>query len=198
MNDATGADTRAAPPNPPQSKLPQPSLSELFRAFVLVSVSGFGGVLPWARRMIVERKRWMSEQEFNEAFALAQFLPGPNVVNFSVVFGARFGGTAGAAVALAGLLGPPVLIVSVLAYLYSVYGDTAALSRVLSGISAAALGLIFATIVKMGRPLLRRGLHPAPFIAAAAFVAVGPLHWPLPWVLLALAPVSVALAWWRP
>jgi len=102
----------AAPPSPTSQR---PSLTELFRAFVIVSLSGFGGALPWARRMIVEQKSWMSTEEFNEAFALSQFLPGPNVVNFSVVFGARFGGAPGAAVALAGLMGPPLAIVAVLA-----------------------------------------------------------------------------------
>ena len=80
----------------------RPSLAELFRAFAVVSISAFGGALPWARRMIVEQKRWMTTEEFNETFALSQFLPGPNVINFSVVFGARFGGPSGAAVALAG------------------------------------------------------------------------------------------------
>src|SRR3972149_3095982 len=95
----------------------RPSLAAVFRAFALVSLSGFGGALPWARLMIVERKRWMSAEEFNEAFALSQFLPGPNVINFSVVFGARFGGAPGAAVALAGLLGPPLGVVLGLAVL---------------------------------------------------------------------------------
>lgn len=180
------------------AEIEKPSLTDLFLAFVQVSISGFGGALPWARRKIVEQKRWMTAEQFNEAFALSQFLPGPNVVNFSVVFGARFGGAAGAAVALFGLLGPPVVIVTILAWAYSHYGDHAVLSRVLSGISAAALGLIFATIIKMARPLLKRGLHPAPLIAAAAFIAVGPLHWPLPWVLVVLAPISIAISWWRP
>src|SRR3972149_3542689 len=86
----------------------RPSTLELFRSFAAVSLSVSGGGLPWSRRMIVERKRWMSPEEFNEAFALSQFLPGPNVINFSVVFGARFGGAAGAAGALAGLLGAPL------------------------------------------------------------------------------------------
>src|ERR1700693_1153439 len=95
---------------PAASPAPQrPSLSELFGAFVIVSLSGFGGALPWARRKIVEQKRWMTTQEFNEAFALSHFLPGPRVVSFWVVLGARFGGAAGAAVALAGLMGPPLL-----------------------------------------------------------------------------------------
>lgn len=190
--------SQVVPEAPPAAVPFRPSLSELFLAFVQVSVSGLGGALPWARRMMVERKRWMTAEEFNEAFALAQFLPGPNVVNFSVVFGARFGGAAGAAVALVGLMGPPILIATLLAWLYASYGNAGMLTRVLGGISAAAVGLVFATIVKMARPMLRRGLHPAPVIAAAAFIAVGPLHLPLPWVLLALAPISIALAWWRP
>ncbi|HZL61658.1 MAG TPA: chromate transporter, partial [Pseudolabrys sp.] len=126
-----------------------PSLAELFLAFAGVSISAFGGALPWARRMIVEQKRWMTTEEFNETFALSQFLPGPNVINFSVVFGARFGGPAGAAVALAGLLGPPLMIVSVLAILYERYGGLETLSRILAGITAAAVGLLIAVVAKM-------------------------------------------------
>jgi chromate transporter len=186
------------PDSPAAIPAKPPSLIELFFAFATVSVVGFGGVLPWARRMIVEQRRWMSAEEFNQAFSLSQFLPGPNVVNFSVVFGSRFGGAAGAAVALIGLLGPPVVIIIILGALYSMFGDLAALGRALTGISAAAVGLLAAMVAKMAMPLFRRGLHWAPLIAGFAFVAVGPLHWPLPWVLLALAPVSIALAWLRP
>src|SRR5437016_2579796 len=129
-------------PNPAAPSSIRPPLSELFVAFVVVSLSGFGGALPWARRKIVDQKRWMTAQEFNEAFALSQFLPGPNVVNFSVVFGSRFGGAPGAAVALAGLMGPPLIIVMILAILYAQFGDLEALSRTLTGIAAAAAGLL--------------------------------------------------------
>src|SRR6187551_2247456 len=73
----------------------QPGVGEIFVSFVKVALSGFGGAMPWSRRMIVEQKRWMTAQEFNEAFALCQFLPGPNAINFSVVFGARFAGVRG-------------------------------------------------------------------------------------------------------
>jgi len=180
------------------SPVKQPSLTELFVGFVGVSLSGFGGALPWARRMIVERKQWMTAEEFNEAFSLAQFLPGPNVVNFSVVFGTRFGGAAGAAVALAGLMGPPVLIVTAIAIFYSYYGDLAALGRILAGISAAAVGLLIATVAKMAWPLFRTGSIIAPVLAAIGFVAIALLHVPLPWVIVVLAPVSVAIAWMRP
>ncbi len=173
----------------------RPSLPELFRSFVIVSISGFGGALPWARRMIVEQKRWMTAEEFNETFALSQFLPGPNVVNFSVVFGSRFGGAAGAAVALAGLMGPPLVIVTVLAILYARFGDLEILSRILAGITAAATGLLISVVAKMAEPLFRKRWDWAPLIAIAAFVGVAIMQWPLPLVFAALAPVSFALAW---
>jgi len=176
----------------------RPSLSELFLAFVQVSLSGFGGALPWARRMIVDKRGWMTAEEFNEVFALSQFLPGPNVINFSVVFGQRFGGAAGAAVALAGLLGPPLIIVMVLAVLYDRYGDLAALNRILAGVAAAAAGLLIGVVAKMAMPLFRKGLHWAPLVAILAFIGVALMHWPLPWVFVALAPLSIALAWVRP
>lgn len=175
-----------------------PSLSELFVSFVVVSVSGFGGALPWARRMIVEQKRWMSAEEFNEAFALAQFLPGPNVVNFSVVFGSRFGGAAGAAVALAGLMGPPLAIVTVLGALYAQFGDLELLGRILSGITAAAAGLLIAVVGKMVLPLFTKRWNWTPAIAILAFAGVAIMRWPLPWVFGVLAPVAVALAWFIP
>jgi chromate transporter len=179
----------------PSPTVVRPSLSELFRAFVVVSVSGFGGALPWARRKIVEQKHWMTADEFNEAFALSQFLPGPNVVNFSVVFGSRFGGAPGAAVALAGLMGPPLIIVTILAVLYARYGDLEVLGRILSGITAAATGLLISVVAKMAAPLFRKRWDWAPFIAIAAFTGVAIMQWPLPWVFVVLAPVSIAFAW---
>ena len=175
--------------------VPQPSLKELFRAFFSMALHGFGGVLPWARRAIVEDKRWMTAEEFNEAFAVAQFLPGANVVNLAVVFGSRLHGAAGAAVALAGLLLPPMAIVLVLGALYSRFGDVAALQRVLGGLAAAAAGLIGAMVIKMGQPLLRERA-PALAIAALAFVGVGIMRYPLPAVLIVLAPISIGLAAW--
>jgi len=175
-----------------------PTRGELLRSFFRVSLTGFGGVLPWARRMIVEERKWMSPEEFNEAFALCQFLPGPNIINFSIVFGSRFHGGAGAAAALAGLLGPPLVIVLALGALYAEFGDYDALRRTLTGVAAAAAGLLVAVAAKMIEPLAR-GRTPlsAPvMVASAIFVAIGLLRWPLPWVLAVAVPISVARAWW--
>jgi chromate transporter len=140
----------------------------------------------------------MTAEEFNEAFSLSQFLPGPNIVNCSVVFGSRFCGAAGAVVALLGLLGPPVVIVTILAVLYAKVGNDATLGRILAGISAAAAGLLIAMVAKMSAPIFRLGLHWSPLIGILAFVAVGPLHFPLQWVLLVLAPIGIAIAWMQP
>jgi chromate transporter len=170
-----------------------PSLTEILIAFVTMSLSGFGGVLPFARRSLVEERRWMTAAEFNDAFALSQFLPGPNIVNFSVVFGARFRGLPGAAVALFGLVTPPLLIVIGIGILYARYGEIAALARALTALAAAAAGLIIATVIKMALPLARDGA-PAPLFALLAFGTVGVLRWPMHWVLLALVPLSIGVA----
>src|SRR5262245_2810236 len=174
----------------------QPRLAQLFVAFVTVSLSGFGGVLPWTRRMIVERRRWMTADEFNAAYSLCNFLPGPNIVNFSVVFGSRIAGPPGAAVALAGLLGPPVALVLVFGALYAHFGEVEVVRRILGGVAPAAAGLMISTACKMCVPLFRQGLSPAPFVVVITIVAIGLLRWPLAWVVLAFAPLSVALAWW--
>jgi chromate transporter len=192
------SDSPAETPAPAGVRPPvQPTLLELLSAFTQVSLAAFGGALPWSRRMIVERKRWMTNDEFNETFALSQFLPGPNTINFSVVFGSRFGGAAGAAVALLGLIGPPLVIVTVLGVLYERYGDIDMLGRILAGIASAASGLLIASVAKMAAPMFSKRWNSAPPIAILAFIGVAIMHWPLPYVFLGLAPLAIALAWIR-
>ena len=184
-------------PNPIAPNPIAPKAFELFIAFSLISVSGFGGVLYWSRRMMVDERKWMTAEAFNEAYALCNFLPGPNIVNFSVVFGRQVGGTVGALVALLGLLGPPFLLVTLFGLLYASYSDIAALQRVLAGVAAAAAGLTISAGLKMAGPLLRQRPGFAHAVAAAAFLAVGILRWPIYWVLGVLIPCGIALAWWR-
>jgi chromate transporter len=173
-----------------------PTLPELFLGFLKISLSGFGGVLVWARRLVVQEKRWMTPEEFNEAFALCQFLPGPNIVNFSVVFGARFRGLPGAALALLGLLAPPVCIMIALGTLYGMYGSVPQLRGLLTGLSAGAAGVILSTSIQMAEPEFRRRFGPGHLVSVAAFIAVGLLKLPLLWVLAVLIPLSIALAYW--
>lgn len=171
--------------------------AELFAAFLSIALAGFGGVLPWARRMLVDQKRWLTDDDFTESLSLCQSLPGPNIVNLSVVVGSRFAGPLGALAAFSGLVLTPMAIVIAAGALYARYGGLERLQGAIAAVGAAAAGLVVATAAKLAEPLLRkRPLLAAPFIALA-FIGVGLLRFPLAYVLLALAPVSTALVWRR-
>src|ERR1700694_5098024 len=156
-----------------------PGLFALFVAFAKMSLAGFGGVLVWARRGIVDQHRWMTADEFNETYALCHFLPGPNVVNLSVVFGSRFRGIPGGIAAFAGLLGPPIVIVTILAALYARYGEVDALRRILAGVSCAAVGLLISAVFRMMTPLIKRRDLIGLVVMAAVFTAIGLVRLPL-------------------
>src|ERR1700743_3696747 len=110
----------------PAATAPPPSLTELFVGFMMITISGFGGTLPWTRRMFVEKKRWMTAEEFNEIYALCQFLPGPNIVNLTSLFGSRMRGPLGAVAAWSGFLIVPFFFMLAAAVLYQYYGDVEA------------------------------------------------------------------------
>jgi chromate transporter len=176
---------------------PPPGLVALFFAFAKMSLSGFGGVLAFARRGIVDQHKWMTAEEFNETFALCHFLPGPNIVNFTMVFGSRFRGLAGGIAAFAGLVGPPVVIVTILAALYARFGEIEALRRVLAGVSCAAIGLLIAVVLRMMLPLIRKRDFVALVVLLAVFVAIGQMRLPLAAVLLVATPLSIAIVFVR-
>jgi chromate transporter len=181
-------------PDIPASHPPiQPGLAELFLAFAKMSLAGFGGVLVWARRGIVEQHRWMTAEEFNETFALCHFLPGPNIVNLSMVFGSRFRGLAGGIAAFAGLLLPPMALMTILGALYARYGEIDVLRRILAGVSCAAVGLAIAVVFRMMMPLIRKRDVVGLVLVAAVFIAIGLLRLPLAMVLLAAIPLSLAI-----
>jgi chromate transporter len=183
-----------APSNPPDRRGPfKPGLFELFIAFAKMSLAGFGGVLIWARRGIVEQHRWMTAEEFNETYALCHFLPGPNIVNLSVVFGSRFRGIAGGIAAFTGLVGPPMLIATVLAALYAHYGEIDALRRTLAGVACAAVGLLIAVVFKMMTPLIKKRDVVGLVMLAAVFTAIGLARLPLQMVLLVAIPFSLGI-----
>ncbi|MES2356109.1 MAG: chromate transporter [Pseudomonadota bacterium] len=166
---------------------------EIFYAFLMIGLSGFGGVLPWAHRKLVEQKRWLSEKEFTELLSLGQIVPGPNIVNLSIMVGARFQGVQGAVLAFFGLMLAPLIIVLSLGALYEQYGQIELVRRAVSGVAAVAAGLVIATAFKLAVAQPRR-FWPM-FIGVLAFVSVGLLRLPLVLVLLSLAPVGLVAAW---
>lgn len=172
------------------------SLGELFMGFMQTGLSGFGGVLPHARRTLVEKRGWLTEAEFVEVISLGQFLPGPNIVNVSIVVGARFQGVLGSIAAALGLTLAPAVLVVLVGMVFARYGDLPAAQRMLNNVSSAAAGLIVALGLRMARTLERRiwvGL-----VLAAAFGIVGLLRWPMAWALAALIPLGVTAAFvWR-
>ncbi|TFW00432.1 chromate transporter [Oxalobacteraceae bacterium OM1] len=169
------------------------SKRDLFLAFLIVGMTSLGGVLPWARRMLVEQRRWLNDREFTEMLSLGQVLPGPNVVNLSIMVGVRFQGRTGAALAIAGLLLPPLAVLMLLATFYAGYGHIPAVQRALSGMAAVTAGMVLA----MGLSMVARQPRTvqALGVSALAFAGSGLLGLPLIKVLLVLAPLSIVLAW---
>jgi chromate transporter len=189
------------PPDSPPAAVSAPELTisapptviALLFAFARMSLAGYGGVLPFARRGIVEQHRWMTADEFNETFALCHFLPGPNIVNFSMVFGSRLRGIVGGIAAFAGLLLPPMLVMTAVAALYMHFGEIESLRRILAGVACAAVGLLIATVLRMMMPLFKRRDIVGFVMLLVVLVAIGIARWPLAAVLLVAIPVSLAL-----
>jgi chromate transporter len=170
-------------------------LKALFLGFSKIGLSGFGGVLPFARHFLVEERGWLSAEEFNTLLGLCQFLPGPNVINLSVVVGARYRGVAGSVACVAGLLAGPMVIALLLALLYDQFGSLPVVQGILRGIAAVGCGLLFATAIRMGMAVKHK-----PFLlpfTVLVFVAIAVLRWPLPAVMIGLLVFTAGIAWWR-
>jgi chromate transporter len=171
----------------------KPTVARVFWAFFRAGIAGFGGVLPMARHELVVRQGWLTAAEFSDLFALCQFLPGANVANLSVIYGARVGGVAGAVAGIVGLTAAPVAVVLGLAVLYGRYGALPPVRHLVAGLSDGAAGLILATALRIAWPL--RASARGVVVAAAVCLAVGVLRLPFLACVAVFAPVSVALAW---
>jgi chromate transporter len=172
-----------------------PTLSELFFGIALMAMQGFGGVLVFARRDMVERRRWMTAEQFSEAFAFSQLLPGPPIVNLAVVYGHRHHGAPGAVLAFIAMLLLPCALVMVVGAVYAQYSDIETVRRVLNGISVVASGLLLAVMLKISMPLARQRSIRAAIVVAGVFVCAGLLRLPLILVLAVALPTSIALAY---
>ncbi|GAB4089904.1 chromate transporter [Hydrogenophaga soli] len=173
------------------------SRSDLFWSFTWLALQGFGGVLAVVQRELVERKRWLTREQFVEDWAVAQIMPGPNVVNLSLMIGGRYFGWSGALAALGGMLLFPLVVVLLLAVAFGGVADTPVAQGALRGMGAVAAGLIVATGIKLMSALRTNpmGMGACVGLAGITFVAVAVLHWPLAWVLLGLGSAACVWAW---
>jgi chromate transporter len=170
------------------------SLPALAGVFAKIGLLSFGGALSgWMYRELVVRRRWLAEDDFLNGLALGQIMPGANVANLSLYIGQRLRGGTGAAAALIGMLLPPMVLVIVLAASYHRVADVGWVHRFVGGVAAAAIGLTAMIGIRAARRVERRAAPLA--ILLATFLAVGVLRWPMVPVVLAVTPLSIALAW---
>ena len=194
---ATPTSPHPSPASPPSARPRPSSPRDLFFSFTLLALQGFGGVLAIVQREMVEKKRWLTPDEFLEDWAVAQVLPGPNVINLAVMIGDRHFGFRGAAAAFAGMLTVPLFVILALAVLYAQFAGNPQVAGALRGMGAVAGGLIAATGIKL-IPQLRK--HPLGFglamaFTAAVFAAIAFGRLPLGWVLLIVGGAACGLTW---
>jgi chromate transporter len=182
-----------APLNHPQSK------ADLFWSFSILALQGFGGVLAVVQRELVEKKRWMSREQFIEDWAVAQIMPGPNVINLALMIGGRYFGMAGALAGIAGMLAAPMVVVLMLAIAFGGVSDAPWAQGALRGMGAVSAGLIAAVGLKLISALRKNpmGMPACVLLAAASFVGVGVLRWPLVHVLLGTGLLACSWAYWQ-
>jgi len=171
----------------------QPTVAGIFTGFFMIGVRGFGGVLPWARRTIVEERKWLTPAEFGEVLGLCQFLPGGNIINVSVALGARFRGVPGAVAAVLGLMVAPVAIVIGMGAVYDQYAEQPVVRRAFAGLAAAASAFVLVASLKIAAPLRGRWLAMA--VTALTFLAIAVIRLPLPMAMPVLALASILLLW---
>lgn len=187
----TDSEFHLTPTNKPQPK----SLADLFWSFTLLAMQGFGGVVAIVQRELVDKKQWMTRAEFVEEWAVAQVMPGPNVVNLAMIIGNRFFGLAGAISALAGMLCFPLLLLLLVAVLYAQIAAHPGVAGALRGMSAVAAGMIIASGLRL-IPVLRShplGMTLAALMSLITLIAIAVFRVPLVYVLLSLGSVSMAL-----
>lgn len=171
-----------------------PSPRQLFLAYLQIGLTSFGGVNAWARRFFVEKKGWLSEQEYAEALGIGQVLPGANALNTAIGIGTRFHGATGALACVLGLFAGPMTLLAAVASLYDSYGQLPLVRAILTGIAAAAAGMVMGTAMKMATKL-----RPSPTLwcIGLAALAMALLRVPMPYVLLTLAPFGLLAAWYE-
>lgn len=190
--------TAPIPVSPTAAERPRPaSPRDLFISFTWLALQGFGGVLAIVQREMVEKKQWLTPDEFLEDWAVAQVLPGPNVINLALMIGDRYFGLRGALAAVAGMLALPLCVILALAVLYAHYAGNPHVAGALRGMGAVAGGLIAATGIKL-IPQLRKnplGFGVCVGVVALVFGGIAGLRIPLVWVLAIVGGAACVWTW---
>ena len=172
------------------------SARQMFVVFTFLALQGFGGVLSVAHRVLVDSKRWLSQDDFLSILSVSQVLPGPNIVNMALIIGWRFFGWRGALASTLGMLCAPLVLVMSLVLLYAQFADVPAVAGALRGMGVVSAGLIAATAWRVSAGLRKSPLAPwlCAALAGASFVMVGLMRWPMVWVVLGLGSLGITLA----
>lgn len=182
----------------PAPDRPRPeSLTDLFVSFSLLTLQGFGGVMAIVQRELVEKKRWLTAEEFIEDWAVAQVMPGPNVINLSLIIGGRYFGLKGAMAAMAGMLAAPLLAVLTLALIYAQFASRPEVAGALRGMGAVAAGLIGASALKLTKALKNNvlGWRWCAAFGLVSLVAIAALRVPLVYVIFGLGGLACTLSY---
>lgn len=184
---------QSSEPRSEDARRPRIGPLNLLIIFSKVTITGFGGVLPFAYRALVERRKLLGKAEFAECFALGQILPGPAIANFAYIVGWRDSGTLGAVAAVTGIVTLPMLLMMLVGYFYAQYADIEAVRNIITGMATVTGGLIVATALKMSTGMHRRWR--SALLLLAGFVGFGLLRLPFLAMIVVLAPLAVWLAW---
>ncbi len=190
------SESNTAPrPEHPEQSGPRPRIGplRLLLVFSQVTISGFGGVAPFAYRAFVERRRWLTNAEFAEMFAFGQLMPGPGVTNFALTMGYRDSGAIGAIAAVTGIVTLPVLLMLLIGMTYNQYGNLPQVRDALTGMSTVTAGLVVAMALKMSAGMHRR--HRSLLLLLAAFFGLGVMRWPFLMVISVLAIFGIWMSW---
>lgn len=172
---------------------PAVTLTQIFALFARIGLTSFGGgISAWIYRDVVDRRRWLTEDEFLAGLTLAQILPGPNVINLSIYIGQRMRGTPGSVIAGSALLLPPMFVAVGLLVLFNAFSGLQWLHAALEGVAAAAIGLTFSVGYRSARHCAKASPWTLPLLGTV-FVAVGVLRLPLLPVVLCVVPVALLI-----
>jgi chromate transporter len=179
----------------PETPRREVTVGEIFRTFLVVGATSFGGgLVVYLQDMLVTKRRWVDDQTFVELVAISQTLPGLYTVNTSIMVGNRLRGLAGAIAAVVGLCVPGALVMFAVGLAYDVHSRRPLVAAMLRGVAAAAVGLVTAVAVRLGRKSIER-LGDLVFVGLTVLL-VTVLHLRTPYALVCVG--TLAILWHRP